>query len=217
MAKLEDSEESAAEDYYAVQEPQELVSASPGNTDYMPSENDRDSIAVAHVRVRDVPPSEPGRDPASRTVSTSLFSTTSSQDQLNEQWRVPPDAMDSKGDNIKQRRKATQPCIPCRRAHTKCDLERPCKRCVRRDIGHLCHDEPRDPPTKEKSEAEMAGPALKLNPQESSIEAQPGRGMEWHHQQSPGEVFKNSKPVRPRKPFFPWKYTDALTRLGTPI
>lgn len=25
-----------------------------------------------------------------------------------------------------------------------CDLERPCARCVKRDIGHLCHDEPRD-------------------------------------------------------------------------
>ncbi|KAL8667116.1 MAG: hypothetical protein Q9202_001038 [Teloschistes flavicans] len=26
-----------------------------------------------------------------------------------------------------------------------CDLDRPCTRCVKRDIGHLCHDEPREP------------------------------------------------------------------------
>ncbi|KAK0634591.1 hypothetical protein B0T17DRAFT_513724 [Bombardia bombarda] len=25
-----------------------------------------------------------------------------------------------------------------------CDLERPCTRCIKRNIGHLCHDEPRD-------------------------------------------------------------------------
>lgn len=34
-----------------------------------------------------------------------------------------------------------------------CDLERPCARCVKRDIGHLCHDEPREPPKKGKTEA----------------------------------------------------------------
>lgn len=33
-----------------------------------------------------------------------------------------------------------------------CDLQRPCARCVKRDIGHLCHDEPRDPPKRSKSE-----------------------------------------------------------------
>lgn len=26
-----------------------------------------------------------------------------------------------------------------------CDLERPCARCIKRNIGHLCHDEPREP------------------------------------------------------------------------
>ncbi|KAI2642015.1 hypothetical protein GGS21DRAFT_500818 [Xylaria nigripes] len=29
-----------------------------------------------------------------------------------------------------------------------CDLDRPCTRCVKRNIGHLCHDEPRDPDAK---------------------------------------------------------------------
>ena len=37
-----------------------------------------------------------------------------------------------------------------------CDLERPCARCVKRDIGHLCHDEPRDPPKRSKSEVGVA-------------------------------------------------------------
>lgn len=33
-----------------------------------------------------------------------------------------------------------------------CDLERPCTRCVKRDIGHLCHDEPREGQKRSKSE-----------------------------------------------------------------
>jgi hypothetical protein len=30
--------------------------------------------------------------------------------------------------------------------------ERPCTRCIKRNIGHLCHDEPREPAKKSKSE-----------------------------------------------------------------
>ncbi|KAF5618944.1 transcription factor [Fusarium sp. NRRL 52700] len=32
--------------------------------------------------------------------------------------------------------------------HMTCDLERPCTRCIKRNIGHLCHDEPRDADSK---------------------------------------------------------------------
>lgn len=31
-------------------------------------------------------------------------------------------------------------CAPCARSHTSCELSRPCQRCVRRDIPHLCVD-----------------------------------------------------------------------------
>ncbi|KAL8759177.1 MAG: hypothetical protein Q9199_000935 [Rusavskia elegans] len=44
----------------------------------------------------------------------------------------------------KKRRKVNHACIYCRRSHMTCDLDRPCARCVKRNIGHLCHDEPRD-------------------------------------------------------------------------
>lgn len=37
-----------------------------------------------------------------------------------------------------------------------CDLQRPCARCVKRDIGHLCHDEPREPPKRNKSDIGVA-------------------------------------------------------------
>ncbi|OAA41312.1 hypothetical protein NOR_05390 [Metarhizium rileyi] len=38
----------------------------------------------------------------------------------------------------KKRRKVNHACVYCRRS------ERPCTRCIKRNIGHLCHDEPRD-------------------------------------------------------------------------
>ncbi|OQE31432.1 hypothetical protein PENSTE_c001G07904 [Penicillium steckii] len=39
----------------------------------------------------------------------------------------------------KKRRKVNHACVYCRRS------ERPCTRCIKRNIGHLCHDEPREP------------------------------------------------------------------------
>lgn len=50
--------------------------------------------------------------------------------------------------NPKRRRKVNHACVYCRRSHMTCDLERPCTRCIKRNIGHLCHDEPRDADTK---------------------------------------------------------------------
>ncbi|KAF5853873.1 hypothetical protein GGP41_006627 [Bipolaris sorokiniana] len=46
----------------------------------------------------------------------------------------------------KKRRKVNHACIYCRRS------ERPCTRCVKRNIGHLCRDEPREGVKKAKSE-----------------------------------------------------------------
>ncbi|PMB73869.1 Regulator of drug sensitivity 2 [Beauveria bassiana] len=38
----------------------------------------------------------------------------------------------------KKRRKVNHACVYCRRS------ERPCTRCIKRNIGHLCHDQPRE-------------------------------------------------------------------------
>ena len=39
------------------------------------------------------------------------------------------------------RRKVNMACIYCRRSHMTCDENRPCQRCIKRDIGHLCRNE----------------------------------------------------------------------------
>ncbi|KAI8888156.1 hypothetical protein K501DRAFT_282884 [Backusella circina FSU 941] len=40
-----------------------------------------------------------------------------------------------------KRRKVTHACVYCRRSHMTCDEGRPCQRCIKRGIDHLCHDE----------------------------------------------------------------------------
>ena len=39
-----------------------------------------------------------------------------------------------------KRKKILQACVYCKRSHMTCDEVRPCGRCVKRRIGHLCHD-----------------------------------------------------------------------------
>ncbi|GAA5829385.1 hypothetical protein JCM11251_005029 [Rhodosporidiobolus azoricus] len=49
----------------------------------------------------------------------------------------------------KRRSKVDSACRFCRRSHMQCSGERPCARCIKRDIAHLCTDEPiagLDPP-----------------------------------------------------------------------
>ncbi|KAI0142463.1 hypothetical protein F4776DRAFT_508328 [Hypoxylon sp. NC0597] len=58
---------------------------------------------------------------------------------------TPPDNTNK---SPKKRRKVNHACVYCRRSHMTCDLERPCTRCIKRNIGHLCHDEPRDSDSK---------------------------------------------------------------------
>jgi hypothetical protein len=43
-------------------------------------------------------------------------------------------------------------------SHAESLQERPCTRCIKRNIGHLCHDEPREPAKKTKQDPE--GPKM---------------------------------------------------------
>ncbi|KAK9247978.1 hypothetical protein V1506DRAFT_374364 [Lipomyces tetrasporus] len=45
---------------------------------------------------------------------------------------------------LAKRRKVDHACVYCRRSHMTCDSGRPCSRCVKRNIGHLCHDESKE-------------------------------------------------------------------------
>ncbi|KAG0152503.1 hypothetical protein CROQUDRAFT_70717 [Cronartium quercuum f. sp. fusiforme G11] len=41
-----------------------------------------------------------------------------------------------------KRRKVAKACLFCKRSHMTCDDSRPCQRCIKREISHLCCDEP---------------------------------------------------------------------------
>ena len=82
-----------------------------------------------------------------------------------------------------KRRKVNHACVYCRRSHMTCDLERPCARCIKRDIGHLCHDEPREPNKRSKSEPELA-PAE--SSQSQDIDVAPGADTSDTYDQNGG-------------------------------
>lgn len=52
----------------------------------------------------------------------------------------------------KKKKKVEMACVYCRRSHMICDDARPCLRCIKRGIGHLCHDEPTPGRQKRKSD-----------------------------------------------------------------
>lgn len=52
----------------------------------------------------------------------------------------------------RRKKKVDKACVYCRRSHMICDDARPCLRCIKRGIGHLCHDEPTPSRLKRKSD-----------------------------------------------------------------
>lgn len=63
----------------------------------------------------------------------------------------------------KRKKKVEIACVYCRRSHMICDDSRPCQRCIKRGIGHLCYDEPSNTQQKKKVTAyERSLPELRL-------------------------------------------------------
>ncbi|KAK3656336.1 Transcription factor [Elasticomyces elasticus] len=79
-------------------------------------------------------PSLPHHNPTNGHLSPKRKSTSSST----------PSSENPAATKKAKRSKVQNACIYCRRSHMTCDQQRPCARCVKRDIGHLCHDEPRE-------------------------------------------------------------------------
>ena len=90
----------------------------------------------------------------------------------------------------KKRRKVNHACVYCRRSHMTCDLERPCTRCIKRNIGHLCHDEHRETETKKPKTSQQPH---QLQQHESADEGQ----------DSPSEAGHSSIPSAMGPPAFP--------------
>ncbi|KAJ3088596.1 hypothetical protein HK102_008396, partial [Quaeritorhiza haematococci] len=64
-----------------------------------------------------------------------------------------------------KRRKVGQACVACRKAHVSCDDTRPCKRCVKKNIAHLCVDAPKkNEITSTVVSAKPTGVPIKIRP-----------------------------------------------------
>ncbi|EGV61755.1 hypothetical protein CANTEDRAFT_131251 [Yamadazyma tenuis ATCC 10573] len=69
-----------------------------------------------------------------------------------------------------RRKKVDIACVYCRRSHMICDNSRPCSRCIKRGIGHLCYDEPSNARQKKKaselsrSESSPGPPGASVSP-----------------------------------------------------
>ncbi|KAK7682748.1 hypothetical protein QCA50_014131 [Cerrena zonata] len=106
-------------------------------------------------------PNDPGHaEPSSSEPTHSNY--TASQHNIGNGHRASSSDHDDDGGKKKKsskRRKVNHACLYCRRSHMTCDEGRPCQRCIKREIGHLCHDE-RRPSAKDKDKASSSsGPA----------------------------------------------------------
>lgn len=53
----------------------------------------------------------------------------------------------------RKKKKVEMACVYCRRSHMICDDSRPCQRCIKRGIGHLCYDEPTNSRQRKKAQS----------------------------------------------------------------
>ncbi|KUJ18223.1 transcription factor Zn cluster transcription factor-like protein Rds2 [Mollisia scopiformis] len=107
----------------------------------------------------------------------------SSNGQDGKPQKSPPASGASK--SPKKRRKVNHACVYCRRSHMTCDLERPCARCIKRNIGHLCHDEPREPESAtKKSKSQHSNSAAEDDGSPDQAQASADNGMSNSFEQS---------------------------------
>ncbi|GAC95878.1 hypothetical protein PHSY_003456 [Pseudozyma hubeiensis SY62] len=79
-----------------------------------------------------------GPDPSSKTTGLGGDEEDQDRDQLD-QLEADPEA-ESAHRPKESRKKVKKACIFCKRSHMPCEEARPCKRCVKRGISHLCRD-----------------------------------------------------------------------------
>ncbi|ORX49344.1 hypothetical protein BCR36DRAFT_328462 [Piromyces finnis] len=83
--------------------------------------------------------------PSTASLLTAAVSSTATVPQM------PLVPLAKKKKTVAKRKKVSQACVYCRRSHMTCDVGRPCQRCIKRNIAHLCHDEPKTKKNKKKN------------------------------------------------------------------
>ncbi|BFZ64487.1 Transcription factor [Saitoella coloradoensis] len=113
----------------------------------------------------------------------------SDQQQSYQQQQQPPadhHQQQQQDDKKPKRRKVNHACVYCRRSHMTCDAARPCSRCVKRNIGHLCHDEVKDTPPKTGGRTKILDQQHHQHVQQPQLVAGGGMEAQMGGTQSPG-------------------------------
>ncbi|KAJ1536563.1 hypothetical protein HK096_009685 [Nowakowskiella sp. JEL0078] len=63
-----------------------------------------------------------------------------------------------------KRRKVCQACTQCRKSHVSCDSQRPCARCVKKGLGHLCINAPKKPEKSAIKASRCSNCPIKIKP-----------------------------------------------------
>ncbi|ODV93289.1 hypothetical protein PACTADRAFT_51901 [Pachysolen tannophilus NRRL Y-2460] len=130
-----------------------------------------DSTAGTPSQKMSISPSQQLQSPPeNQDTTTSLTSGTPVFQQHNQQNNQQHQALDQRAQSEEvakeksKRRKVDIACVYCRRSHMICDDSRPCQRCIKRNIGHLCHDEPVSTRQKKRYEAKQAKHGHQVSP-----------------------------------------------------
>ncbi|POW09950.1 hypothetical protein PSTT_06394 [Puccinia striiformis] len=99
--------------------------------------------------------------------------TSTHQSGLSQQQPQPKQNKKHQPGGVNKRRKVAKACLFCKRSHMTCDDSRPCQRCIKREIGHLCCDEP--------PSAEQRNSLLLTQPTQPQPQPQPP-AQHYHHQ-----------------------------------
>ncbi|KAJ3562816.1 hypothetical protein NP233_g9340 [Leucocoprinus birnbaumii] len=123
----------------------------------------KDSTPAKQVKARKVTDSTQAQGSSSSSTPAATESTSAAAPSTSSAANTPADDDAGKKKKTTKRRKVNHACLYCRRSHMTCDEGRPCQRCIKREIGHLCHDERRPKPA-EKAPASISGaPAVVPN------------------------------------------------------
>ncbi|OWB63018.1 hypothetical protein B5S31_g3754 [[Candida] boidinii] len=94
----------------------------------------------------------------SETTTTATTTTATTPQTINSKSDKPTTTPSTTAKNTtttrRRKKKVGMACVYCRRSHMICDEGRPCQRCMKRKIGHLCHDEPASTKTRKKQKKE---------------------------------------------------------------
>lgn len=111
------------------------------------------------------------------------------------------DSNDSQMKRSKRKKKKVEmACVYCRRSHMICDDSRPCLRCIKRGIGHLCHDEPTPGRQKKRPDLKPSTENTTSPPPQIPVQATgnagspPGAVAEGQHAGVPPPIHQNHNP-----------------------